>query len=425
MKSEETPPERPEPAHRGDELGFDLPGPNEAQARKLVVGVLVVSAVLGAAFVSAWLPRRKARAELEQQASAAEQALRRVEVVAPKTLTSDRALSLPGNVKPLEETVLYSRASGFVRDWKPDIGDHVKAGDVLVEIDTPELDQEILQGRAQLAQAEASVAQASANERFSQVTLDRYTKLVASGVATQQDLDQKASQAQVDLANLEVAKAMVGTQRANVARLAQLKAFSRVVAPFDGTITARLVERGALVSAATTAPLYRIAALDPVRVFVDVPQDVAPGVRVGEAAAVTVREYPNRVFQGTIAHTAGALDAASRTLSTEIRIPNADGALLAGMYAEAKLTLSSPHRVTELPATAILADANGVRVEVVTPEGTVHFAPVTVERDLGATVNVSSGVREGDRVVKIASADLAEGMRVDVTEPPRPVSKAQ
>jgi RND family efflux transporter MFP subunit len=384
-----------------------------APRRAFLVGALAVL-VLAGLFLAAYIPRKHARTALERAATTAEKTLRRVETVVAKTLASDRAVSLPGTVKPLEETVLYSRASGYVRDWKVDIGDRVKDGELLAEIETPELDQEIAQGHAQLAQAEAGIAQATANRNFSQATLDRYTKLTKEGVATQQDLDQKAAQANVDLASLDVAKAMVKTQRANLARLEQLKAFARVVAPFSGTITARTVERGALVAPGSTAPLFRLAAVDPVRVFIDVPQDVAPGVHPGAEASVTVREYPGRTFTGKVARTAGALDSASRTLSTEVRVPNGDGALLSGMYAEVALSVPLPHRVQELPATALLTDAQGVRVQVVGDDGVVRFVPIVIERDLGATVHVSNGLPEGARVVKIASTDLSEGSRVEV-----------
>jgi len=402
------------PLHDGHAVGFAPPAPAEVSPKRAIAIGIGVLLLLAAAFFVAYLPRRHDRAALAEAARAAEKSLRRVEVVLPKPLSSSGAASFPGAVKPLEEAVLYSRANGYVRDWKVDIGDKVKKDDLLAEIETPELDQEIAQARAQLAQAEAGIAQATANLNFSKSTRDRFQKLVASGVATQQDLDQKAAQADVDVANLNMAKAVVGTQRANIARLDQLKSFARVVAPFAGTITARMIDGGSLVAPGTTAPLFRLAAIDPVRVFVDVPQDVAPSVRVDTPAVVSVREYPGRSFQGRVARTAGALDPASRTLSTEVRVPNGDGALFAGMYAEVHLTLPISHRILELPATAILTDAQGTRVQMVGADGSVHLVRVVIERDLGQTVYVSEGLDPGDHVVKIASAELAEGLHVDV-----------
>lgn len=397
-------------------VGFDLPKPAEVPQKRLVVVFLLLALTLVVAFVVGFVPRLRQRAALENAAKQAEAALHRVQIITAKPVPNERALALPGTVRPLEETILYSRANGFVRDWKVDIGDKVAQGQVLAEIETPELDQELRQGQAQLAQAQAGIVQAKATKEFSESNLDRYQKLASSGVATQQDLEQRSAQAQVDRASLDVAKAAVGTQRANVSRLAQLKAFSAVVAPFSGVITARMVDRGALIVTGTTSPLFRIAAVDPVRVFIDVPEDVAPTVHAGTPAIVTVREYPGREFHGQVARTAGALDPTARTLSTEVRVPNADGALLAGMYAEARLTLATPHQILELPAGAVLTDSKGTRVLTVAPDSTVHSVPIVIERDLGATVYVAKGISQTDRIVKLASVELADGSRVEVAQ---------
>jgi RND family efflux transporter MFP subunit len=409
---------------KGDEIGFALPEPAQLSPGKgAAIGTFAV-VVLAGAFLAAYLPRHRERVALEAGAKSAENALPRVQVVTPKLLSNDGAVNLPGSIKPLQEAVLYSRANGYVRDWKADIGDKVKEDQLLAEIETPELDQELAQARAQLAQAEAGIAQATANHNFAKTSLDRYQKLVASGVATQQELDEKSSQAQVDAANLEVARAMVGTQKANLGRLQQLKSFARVTAPFAGIITSRTVDRGSLVAPGTTAPLFRLAATDPVRVFIEVPQDVAPSVRTETEARVTVREYPSRVFTGTVARAAGALNEATRTMTTEVRVPNADGALLSGMFAEVHLKLPLPHRVFELPATAINTDAKGVRVGVVGADGVLRWVPVVVERDLGSTVQVSTGVDATTKVVKLASPELTDGARVDATAAPAPAPKA-
>jgi RND family efflux transporter MFP subunit len=343
----------------------------------------------------------------------------RVEVVTPKVTSSDRAILLPGSVQPLEETILYARANGFVRRWVAEIGDKVKAGDVLVEIDTPDLDQELEQGKAQLAQAEAAMVQAKANLGLSKTSLDRYQRLFPEGLASQADLDQRHAQFEVDEANVHVAEANVSAQQANIRRLVQLKAFGRVTAPFAGTITQRSVERGALVASGNATPLYKIAAVDTVRVFVQIPQDVAPKVAVDLPAKVTVREFAGRTFDGKVSHAAGALDAASRTMTTVVSVPNTARELLPGMYAQVALTLPAPHRVLEVPATAIISDAKGLRVAVVDAEGTLHLAPVLVERDTGPTLEIATGIAEGARVVKIAGPQLEEGKQVETfTAPP-------
>jgi RND family efflux transporter MFP subunit len=397
-----------------DEIGFALPKPASVSRGRLVLTAGVVVALLGGAFFFAFLPNRRAKTTLAETSHAERTALPRVDVVTPKEAGTSRALRLPATIRPLEETVLYSRANGFVADWKVDIGDKVKADQVLALLETPELDQEIMQAKAQLAEAEAGTKQAAANRDFSKSTLDRYKRLAAEGLSTQQDLDEKAAQAQVNNANVDVAAANVGTQKANLARLYKLKSFASVTAPFAGTVTARTIERGALVVAGNSAPLFKIAATDPVRVFVDVPQDMAPSVKIGEPASITVREFPGKVFEGRIARSTGALDQTTRTLSTEIRVPNPDGVLLTGMYVEASLTLPVPHRTFELPATAVSTGANGVRVQVVDGSGLVHFVPVVLDRDLGSTMHVASGLDGTERVLKLASAGLPDGTRVEV-----------
>jgi len=399
---------------REDEIGFAIPEPAKVSGVRVLAISLVVVAVLFGVFVSAYLPRMRARSALVQSTQASRSASPRVEVVTPKEGSSSHSLTLPGSVRALEETMIYSRANGFVQEWNVDIGDRVKENQQLALIETPELDQEIMQARAQLAQAEASVKQASANRNFATSSLTRYRKLSAEGLATQQELDEKSAQSDVDLANVEVAEATVRTQRANLARLGKLKSFATVTAPFAGTITQRLIDRGALVMPGNVTPLFKLSATDPVRVFVDVPQDAAPGVATGLDVAVSVREYPGRVFKGRVARDAGALDPGSRTLSTEIRVPNPDGKLLTGMYAEARLTLPTPHRTFELPSTAVLTGAKGVGVQLVLPDGSVQLTPVVIEQDLGASVRVSTGLHGGERVLKLSSPGLADGTKVEV-----------
>jgi membrane fusion protein (multidrug efflux system) len=396
------------------ELGFELPQPTSvSKGRVLVIGIVAL-AVLGLAFVVGYLPRRQDRAALEEATKTAGDAIERVEVVAPKEGSSDRAISLPGSVQPLEETIVYARANGYVHKWFVDIGDVVKDGALLADIDTPELDQEIDQGRAQLEQTHASLIQAKASRELSAANLSRYKALIPSGVVSQADLDQRSAQSQVDEANVNVAQANVAAQEANMRRLGQLKSFAHVTAPFGGTITQRNIEIGSLVTAGNATPLFKIAAMDPARVFVQVPQDVAVGVKADVPATVTLREYPGRKFEGKVTRAAGELDPASRTMNTEVRVPNPKGELIAGMYAEVALTLPSSHRVFEVPSTALLNDAKGLHVAVVDAESKVHLVPVVVERDTGATIEIASGIDGGAKVIKLANTQLSEGKIVEV-----------
>ena len=337
-----------------------------------------------------------------------------MQVVTPKVKSSDRSLALPGSVQPLEETVVYPRSSGYVNKWVVDIGDKVVAGALLAEIDTPEIDQQLDQARAQLAQAQAGLVQSTANRDYSNTTLERYKKLTPQGVASQQELDQKQAQSLVDEANVKVAQAAIEAQQANVRRLTQMKSWGHITAPFAGTVNARTIERGALVS--PTTPLFKISAVDPVRVFVQVPQDVAPSVRADVPAQVTVREYPGRAFEGKVARSAGSLDPATRTMNTEVRVPNPKGELFGGMYAQVALTLPSPHRVFEVPATAVMNDAKGLRIAIVTADSKLKLVPVVVERDTGPTIEIATGITETDRVVKLGDASLVDGRTVEVAQ---------
>jgi membrane fusion protein, multidrug efflux system len=397
-----------------DDLGFDLPEAATISRARLFVAFAVACALLGLAFLAGYLPQRHARAELARNARLLSDSAVRVDVVSPKPISSDHAIVLSGSVRPLEETVVFPRANGYISKWSVDIGDKVKEDQVLAEIETPELDQELDQARAQLAQAQASVTQAAANREFSKANLERFKQLVPAGVASQQDLDKTQAQSVVDSAGVSVANSGVAVQEANIRRLLKLKSFAHVLAPFAGTVTARNIERGALVSSGNATPLFKVAITDPVRVFVQVPQDVAAGIRTDLVAKVTTREFGARVFEGKVARSAGELDQNTRTMLVEVRVPNPKNELLAGMYAEVALTLPSSHRVFELPATALINDAKGLRVAVVDAEHKLRLVPITIERDTGATVQISSGVDSDARVVRLTSADLVDGKVVQI-----------
>jgi membrane fusion protein (multidrug efflux system) len=420
----------PSPAHPDQELGFALAKPARVSAGRVLAVGLVVSAVLGGGFAFAYLPKHAAHQKLVTEAASRARALPRVAVLHPRLISNQRTLTLSGSVQALEEAVIYPRASGYVRRWLVDIGAHVEADALLAEIDTPELDQELAQARAALAQAQANVLQAQANRGFASSRLERTGKLVEAGLSPQQDLDQTQAQSAVGEADLKVAQANVAAQQANIRRLADLKAFTRVTAPFAGTITERSVDRGTLVTAGNVAtPLFKLASVGTVRVFVQVPQDAAPAVIIGAPALLHLREYPNQRFEGTIARSAGALDPATRTLSTEVRVPNPDGRLLAGMYAEVELELPSARRVFELPATVLLNDASGLRIAVVGKDDIVHLVRIQLERDLGATVRIASGLDGSERVVQVPGGDLAEGTHVEPVAgtplPPAPSAAPQ
>lgn len=418
------PPSAPDP--RDAELGFELAKPARWSTGRMLAGAALIGVSFAGLFAVAYLPRRAARETLVKEAAERAQALPRLTVVKPRLVSSERTLSLPGSVQPLEEAVIYARASGYVRRWLVDIGSRVKQGDLLAEIDTPELDQDLAEARASLAQAQANVLQAKANKGLATTRLDRTGKLVEAGLSPQQDLDQTQAQSLVGDADLKVAEANVAAQNANIRRINDLRGFAKVTAPFAGTITERSVDRGSLVSAGNVAtPLFKLVSTDTVRVYVQVPQDAAPSVVLDEPAELLVREFPDEKFVGHVARTAGALDSATRTLSTEVRVENPQGRLLAGMYADVKLRLPSARRVFELPATVLLNDAAGLRIALVTPSDTVHLQRIVLERDLGATVQVASGLEGDERVVQLAGVELEEGQKVEaVLAAPPPATSA-
>lgn len=397
------------------DLGFDLPSPAKVSRTRTATLVLAGVSVLIAAFLFGWLPKRQARQELEANSKSEGTAVQRVDVVMPKVLSSDRSLVLSGSIRPLEEAVIRPRANGYVRERFVDLGDKVAAGAPLVQIDTPELDQQLQQARAQVAQATAALTHAKATRDFAKASLHRHEKLAPSGVTSQEEFEKSRAEAAVAEASVAVAQANLDAQGANVHRLMEEKSFGRVTAPFAGTIVSRTINKGALVSPASE--LFKLATVDPILVQIDVPQDVAPSIKAGVPASVTVREYAGRKFEGKVAHFAGALDAQTRTMATLVEVPNREGALLSGMYAQVELTLSTPHKILEVPATALISDAQGTRIAVVTAENKLHLARIAIERDTGPTLHIATGISESDRIVRIANASLVEGATVELATP--------
>jgi len=409
-------PLRPELQH---ELGFALPQPAKVSPTAGVVLALVCLLGLGGLFLFGYMPHHKSKQELTRNTQATQQETRRVEVIAPKQLESGRALVLPASIQASAETVLYPRANGYVERFEVDIGDRVKTGQLLAVIETPELDQQLDAARAQLAAAEASSAQARANRDYSLTSLERYKRLRPAGVASQQEVDQRSAEAQVTASNVAAADASIQVAEAEIRRLTRVKSYTRVTAPFAGLITQRSIDVGSLVMSGNGSPLFRLIATDPVRVLLQIPQDVAPSVRAGIEATITVREFAGRKFEGKLNRAAFALDAQTRTMLTEVQVPNPNGELLVGMYAEVALNLPVPHRAFEIPATALYNDAKGLRLAVVDAHEQVSFVPITIERDTGATVHVATGLKGDERVIRIANASYTPGLKVEAREQKR------
>ncbi len=397
-----------------EDLGFSLPV--AARGSRLAV-VAVIGVVVAAAFAFGYVRQRTARGDVPQVT--AETKVPRVEVIRATEVKSDRALSLAGTVRPLEQAQIFARVTGYVRAWKVDIGDKVIAGQLLAEIDTPEVDAQLSQARAQLAVARASVTQASAQRDYSKSSSTRTAGLADQQLVSKAQVEQTQAQAATDEAMVSSAKSNVAAAEANVRRLVDLQQFSKVLAPFAGTVTTRSIERGALIRDGSTTPLFTVVATDPVRVFVDVPQSIATSVRNDTVATISVREL-GKTFAGKVTRSSGALDPELHTMMTEIQVPNPDGALLPGMYVQAALNLSVPHRVLEVPATAVYNDANGIRVATVDAANHVTFVPLTIERDTGTTVQIATGLTGAERIIKIVVPSLSDGDLVEVTVAPAP-----
>jgi RND family efflux transporter MFP subunit len=258
------------------------------------------------------------------------------------------------------------------------------------------------------------VKQASAQRDFAKSNSTRYETLADQKLVSKAQVEQTQAQAATDEATVSAAESNVTAQEANVRRLQELQGFARVTAPFAGTISARSIDRGTLVGDGSATPMFTLVATDPVRVFVDVPQSVAPSVRVGTDASINVREYAGRAFTGKVTRSSGALDPELHVMSTEIQVPNPDGALLPGMYVQVAITLPVPHRVLEIPSTALYNDSQGVRVATVDAQQKIKFVPITIERDTGATIWIASGLTGDERIVKIAVPSLLDGDAVEL-----------
>lgn len=413
----------------------------------LLLALIVAGAALGGVFMLGWLPHEKGKADLHARAERVKSALPRVTVTFPKRGAATNDVVLPGEIQALNETTVFARTTGYVRKWHADIGDTVKAGQLLAEIDSPEIDRQFeiakvattqaealeVQARANLEQEKAKQVNAQASADLANLTMKRFIQLRGTNSVSEQEISEKeaaekiaqaalaASKASVTAAEaaIGVARTNINAAQAEVKRLETLQSFKRVLAPFDGTITAREVDAGTMVMAGGSAgsqSLFHLVNADTVRVFVDIPQAYAPSIVVGQTAQLLVREFPAGTFSGTIARTAKSIQKDARTLRTEIHIPNPKGELLNGMYAQVKLNVSQKTVPLLLPGSALIVNARGTQVAVAT-NGVVQFKHVDVEGDYGATFGVSGGLSETDSVITNPSERLTDGGRVDVAQP--------
>ncbi len=401
------------------------------------LAVLLALALLLAALWALGYRVRQTRAQRLAGSAAREQNALPVAAVAPVQLAPPvLELSLPGNIQALLETPIYARADGYVRRRLVDIGDRVQAGQLLAEIESPELDQQILEAeanlrraRSSLEQAQAALEQVRAHMELAQVTAQRWQTLVAKGVLSKQEGDEKqavflARKADVAAAEAAVraAEEAVAANESSLRRLLELRAFRQVRAPFAGVITARNVEVGALVTAGSSAAvreMYRLARIDRLRVQVMVPQSEAPLIRVGLPCALHVAEFGERRIPAVVRRTATALDPSTRTLLTEVEVANPAGKLLPGMYAIVHFRLERLRPPLLIPSGAYRNTEKGPVAAVVGPDGAVRFASLRLGRDYGGQIEVLSGLEVGQRVVVNLTDEIRPGVKVRVVSSPK------
>ena len=361
---------------------------------QVVVVLVIIGLIVG--FVPRWIHRHNLAAEEKADS------IPTVNVISPTASKSDLGTPMPAEVQAFVQASIHARASGYLKKWYADIGEIVTNGQLLAEIETPELDQ-------QLAQAKAQLDQANANLSLAKTTADRWTDLLKTSSVSEQETVEKTADYTLKQADVEAAKA-------NVERLEDLKNFDRVTAPFDGTVTLRNTDIGALISADSGPELFRVAQINPLRVYVRVPQQFIHAIAPGQKAEMTFQELPGRIFDATVTRTAGAVDPSSRTLQVELQMPNPKGEILAGSYAQVRFTQAADAHGLTLSDNALIFRAQGMQVAIVGSDNKVKLQSVTLGRDFGNSVEVLAGLNADDRVVNNPPDSIADGMSVEIAQ---------
>jgi RND family efflux transporter MFP subunit len=328
------------------------------------------------------------------------QAVPSVAVVTPSHVENHAGLDLPGRLEAYIRAPIYARVPGYLKSWKHDIGDKVKAGDVLAEIDTPDLDQQLMQARADL-----SVSQA--NAKLAQISAERWQSLAGTDAVAKQDVDTRTFALNANLAQVKSAQA-------NVDHLAAEEGFKRLIAPFDGIVTARATDIGALINvgAAGGAQLFVVSETGKLRVYLNVPQNYVPSVPPGTKATISVPEHPDKTYSGTVEASAQAVDPTTGTTLMQLIVDNSAGEMMPGDYAGIHLQIPAAANVLSVPSSALIFDAKGLSIATVDSDNRVLLKPVTIERDLGAVVELASGLAPNDRVIQNPPDGIGNGALV-------------
>jgi RND family efflux transporter MFP subunit len=365
-----------------------------------LVMVVIAAIVVGMGITT----RRMADARLNEWTERV--AIPTVAVALPDDRGRRTTIDLPGRLEAYSQAQLYARVSGYLKEWKADIGTPVKAGQLLAEIEAPDLDQQIMQ-------AEAGLSSAQANAELASQTLQRGQSLVTSGAVSKQDLDRRSA----DSANQQ---GLVKSAQANLSRLRVLERYKQIVAPFDGLVTVRTTDVGALITAGSGGgpALFVVSDTSRLRAYVNVPQNYVPSVKVGTKAQIAVPEYPGKTFTATVEASAQAVDIASGTTRMLLVVDNRDGALMTGAFATVRLELPNPEAAIHVPASALIFDQGGLRVATVGPDDRVVLKPVTIARDLGKEVQIATGLTAEDRVIETPPDGIASGDQVRIAGKP-------
>jgi multidrug efflux pump subunit AcrA (membrane-fusion protein) len=416
---------------------------------RFLVITLCLVALVAVMFVAGYLPRQKRVKGIQAEAHEEETNVPIVNVAKVKKSPPTSELLLPGSTIPVTEAYVYARAAGYVKKRYVDIGDHVKAGQIMAEIDAPDLDQQVLQAEAALSQSraavvqlQASVDQARSQEHLASVTNARWKTLVERGVLSKQEGDQRQAEldnatavVHVAEANVKAGQDNVRAAEANLNRLKELQSYKSVRAPFTGVVTSRSIDTGSLISATgsgqgtpalgsfsagtSTSELFRVAQSDVLRIIVNVPQNYAASIRLGMPAKLTLQENASRKYDGKVTRTANAIDQNTRTLLTEVQVVNKDGSLLPGMYANLQFVGERMNPPLLIPGDSLVVRSNGPQVAVIGEGGKVHFQAVSLGRDYGAEIEVTGGLTGGETVIINPGDDVREGQQV------KPASKAK
>jgi membrane fusion protein, multidrug efflux system len=393
--------EQPHRQHPEIQHPPELPPAPDSRGKVIVGIVLLVLLIAG---LVTFLTRKSETDALAKETDAA--AIPTVALVQPTAETGDNDLVLPGNLQAYIESPIFARTNGYLLRWYKDIGSKVEKGELLASIDTPEVDQELSQARAAREQIKAALG-------LAKISADRWETLRKSDSVSQQEADQQAS-------GYEQAKANLAASDANVRRLEEMESFKNVYAPFSGVLTRRNVDPGALINSGAQAngrELFDVARVDPLRVYVQVPQAYAPTMKVGTKATVTLQEFPGQKFTGTIVRTADAIDMTSRTLNTEVDVPNKDGKLLPGSFGQVHFAVDNPVERISIPVNAMLFRAEGPQVAIVGSDDRVQLRAIVIGRDFGPTLEILGGLQTSDHIIINPSDSLEAGQQVHVAPP--------